>query len=121
MRNDHMGVRPMGKFNYAKNFGVTSLDPNCIKNSLIPSLRRHRMNVHSATLVPKDDNPVASEEKSLIKKLSFFDRFLALWIFLAIVIGIILGYFVPSTQNVLQSAGLVGVSAPIGNFQCYGC
>jgi len=79
------------------------------------------MHVHSTTLFPEDETPVASEGKSLIKKLSFFDRFLALWIFIAIVLGILLGYFVPSTQKVVETSGLVGVSAPIGNFQGYYC
>lgn len=52
--------------------------------------------------------------ESLIKKLSFLDRFLALWIFLAMVLGILLGCFVPGTQEVLNTAKLIGVSAPIG-------
>ena len=51
---------------------------------------------------------------SLLKKLSFLDRFLALWILLAMVVGILLGYFVPDTDDVLQAATLIGVSAPIG-------
>ena len=73
------------------------------------------MHAHSTTLFPEDEIPAPSEEKSLIKKLSFFDRFLALWILLAMALGIILGCFVPKTQEVLQATGLIGVSAPIGN------
>jgi ACR3 family arsenite transporter len=53
--------------------------------------------------------------KSLIKGLSFLDRFLALWILLAMVLGILLGYFVPQTHEVLNTATFNGVSAPIGN------
>lgn len=59
--------------------------------------------------VTTDDSP-----SSLVKKLSFLDRFLVLWIFLAMVLGILLGNFVPSTEQVLDAATFVGVSAPIG-------
>lgn len=55
-------------------------------------------------------------ERSIIKRLSFLDRFLALWIFLAMVLGILLGCFVPSTQDVLNTATFVSVSVPIGKF-----
>jgi ACR3 family arsenite efflux pump ArsB len=55
-------------------------------------------------------------ERSIIKRLSFLDRFLALWIFLAMVLGILLGCFVPSTQKVLNTATFVSVSVPIGMF-----
>jgi len=56
-----------------------------------------------------------TSSKSLIKGLSFLDRFLALWILLAMVLGILLGYFAPQTQEVLNAATFDGVSAPIGN------
>jgi len=52
--------------------------------------------------------------KPLLRGLSFLDRFLALWILLAMVLGILLGYFVPGTQHVLNTSKLIGVSAPIG-------
>ncbi|PWW76567.1 arsenical-resistance protein ACR3 [Tuber magnatum] len=53
---------------------------------------------------------------SAFKQLSFLDRFLAIWIFLAMAIGIILGYFVPEMDPALQTAGEFGaveVSVPI--------
>jgi arsenite transporter len=53
-------------------------------------------------------------QRSLLKRLSFFDRFLAVWIFLSMVLGILLGNFVPEINDVLVEATLVGVSAPIG-------
>jgi ACR3 family arsenite transporter len=56
----------------------------------------------------------AHANRSLIKSLSFLDRFLALWILLSMALGILLGYFVSGTQNVLNTAKLIGVSAPIG-------
>lgn len=51
---------------------------------------------------------------SSFKQLGFLDRFLAIWIFLAMALGILLGYFVPSTAPALQKGQFVGVSVPIG-------
>lgn len=48
------------------------------------------------------------------KGLSILDRFLALWIFLAMATGIILGNFAPNTGPALQKGKFVGVSVPIG-------
>ena len=56
----------------------------------------------------------APSDESLLKRLSFLDRFLAVWIFLAMVLGILLGCFVNGVQNVLQTPTFVGVSVPIG-------
>ncbi|KAF5131327.1 Arsenical-resistance protein Acr3 [Metarhizium anisopliae] len=52
-------------------------------------------------------------ELSAFKGLGILDRFLALWIFLAMAIGIILGNFVPNTGPALQRGKFVGVSVPI--------
>lgn len=49
-----------------------------------------------------------------LKGLSFLDRFLVLWIILAMAIGLLLGNFVPSTGEKLQQGTFVGVSIPIG-------
>jgi ACR3 family arsenite transporter len=53
-------------------------------------------------------------KQSAFKSLGILDRFLALWIFLAMAIGIILGNFVPNTGPALQRGTFVGVSVPIG-------
>ncbi|WP_394774106.1 ACR3 family arsenite efflux transporter [Flavobacterium sp.] len=37
------------------------------------------------------------------KKLGFLDRFLTLWIFIAMIIGVSLGYFLPSSGNFINS------------------
>ncbi|KAL2833804.1 sodium bile acid symporter family-domain-containing protein [Aspergillus cavernicola] len=57
------------------------------------------------------DSP--QEKKSAFKNLGILDRFLVVWIFLAMAIGIILGNFVPSTGPALQRGKFVGVSVPI--------
>jgi ACR3 family arsenite transporter len=51
---------------------------------------------------------------SVFKNLGLLDRFLAVWILLAMAIGIILGKFVPNTGPALQRGKFVGVSVPIG-------
>jgi ACR3 family arsenite transporter len=54
------------------------------------------------------------EQSSAFKALGWLDRLLALWILLAMIIGILLGNFVPSTGPALQKGKFVGVSIPIG-------
>lgn len=56
----------------------------------------------------------ASNIGSAFKGLGWLDRLLALWIFLAMAIGIIIGNFVPETGRALQKGKFVGVSVPIG-------
>ncbi|KAF2662632.1 arsenical-resistance protein ACR3, partial [Lophiostoma macrostomum CBS 122681] len=48
-----------------------------------------------------------------LRGLSFLDRFLVLWIILAMAIGIVLGNTVPSSGPALQRGEFVGVSIPI--------
>lgn len=50
------------------------------------------------------------------KRLQFLDRFLTLWIFLAMAIGVGLGYFVPSFAHLVQtySAGTTNIPLAIG-------
>ncbi|KAI9682346.1 MAG: hypothetical protein M1817_000400 [Caeruleum heppii] len=58
------------------------------------------------TSKPEDDVPP-------LKGLSLLDRFLVIWIILAMAVGILLGNFVPSTGPNLQRGKFVGVSVPI--------
>ncbi|CEL07071.1 Putative Arsenite resistance protein arsB [Aspergillus calidoustus] len=53
------------------------------------------------------------KKQSAFNNLGILDRFLVIWIFLAMAIGIILGNFVPSTGPALQRGKFVGVSVPI--------
>lgn len=50
------------------------------------------------------------------KKLSFLDRYLTLWIFLAMAIGVAVGYFIPSSSGVINSfsTGTTNIPLAIG-------
>jgi ACR3 family arsenite transporter len=37
------------------------------------------------------------------KKLNFLDRYLTLWIFLAMALGVAIGYFFPSSSTIINS------------------
>lgn len=49
-----------------------------------------------------------------LKGLSLLDRFLVIWIILAMAIGILLANLVPATGPALRKGEFVGVSIPIG-------
>jgi ACR3 family arsenite transporter len=48
-----------------------------------------------------------------MKRLSFLDRFLTLWIFLAMAIGVAIGYLWPQVGEAIQSASIATTSIPI--------
>lgn len=50
------------------------------------------------------------------KKLSFLDRFLTLWIFIAMAFGVGIGYFIPSSSNIINSfsSGTTNIPLAIG-------
>jgi ACR3 family arsenite transporter len=73
--------------------------------------RRHRQ--YSNLQTPTDDAHQPDESVPPLKGLSFLDRFLVLWILLAMALGIILGNTVPSVEPALHHGTFVGVSVPI--------
>lgn len=96
------------------------------------------MSTAPPSIVPDDterqqiEKEIVPDKVSAFKGLGWLDRFLAVWILLAMAIGeesvtlqlhghklifdlgILLGNFVPSTGKALQKGQFVGVSAPIG-------
>lgn len=50
------------------------------------------------------------------KKLGFLDRNLTLWIFLAMILGVLIGYFIPSSSNLINSfsSGTTNIPLAIG-------
>ncbi|TLS22596.1 uncharacterized protein PpBr36_06547 [Pyricularia pennisetigena] len=63
--------------------------------------------------VATPDNNAAGPRMSAFKSLGWFDRYLAVWCFLAMVLGVLLGNFVPETGPALQRGKFVGVSVAI--------
>lgn len=62
----------------------------------------------------------AASRLSAFSSLGFLDRFLAAWIFLAMLLGILLGNFVDDVGPALQKGTFVGVSIPIGMSLSFG-
>ena len=75
-----------------------------------------QQHIRSSDSASENQDDADAEKVSAFKALGWLDRFLALWIFLAMVIGILLGNFVPNTAEALQKGKFVGVSVPIGRF-----
>ncbi|KAG6247156.1 hypothetical protein E4U24_003306 [Claviceps purpurea] len=76
--------------------------------------------MHTNAQIPPDTdtevqlNPEQHQPPTpIFKSLRWLDRFLALWIFLAMLTGILLGNFAPRTGEVLDQGRWVGVSIPI--------
>lgn len=62
----------------------------------------------------QDLQRTTQSKTSVYAGLGWLDRLLALWILLAIVIGILLGNFVDGVEEALQRGKFVNVSVPIG-------
>jgi len=56
---------------------------------------------------------MATEECSPVRRLGFLDRFLTLWIFAAMALGVALGYFVPAVQTAINHFQVGTTSIPI--------
>lgn len=48
-----------------------------------------------------------------MKKLSFLDNYLTLWIFIAMIVGVALGYFIPSFPTIIDSLSTGTTNVPI--------
>ena len=59
---------------------------------------------------------IAAPKESAFKSLGWLDRLLALWILLAMIVGVLLGNFVNSVGPALKRGQFVGVSIPIGPY-----
>jgi len=83
------------------------------------TVQQHSTEDPESCTPPKENNNEhdsleCQRPSSTFKQLGLLDKLLALWIFLAMAIGIILGNFVPNTARALERGKFVGVSIPIG-------
>ncbi len=59
------------------------------------------------------ERPVADSDTPVLGRLSLLDRFLPVWIVAAMVLGLVLGRFVPGLADALDAVRVGGVSLPI--------
>ncbi|WVQ98386.1 arsenical-resistance protein [Kwoniella sp. CBS 9459] len=59
------------------------------------------------------DTQAQSNPRALLLGLSILDRFLALWVLLAMILGVLIGKFADNVDVILTTATLKGVSVPI--------
>lgn len=60
------------------------------------------------------DTIAKQEDKGQTSKIGFFERWLTLWVFLCIVVGILLGQFLPGPFKALASLEVAQVNVPVG-------
>jgi arsenite transporter len=84
--------------------------------NISPSPQVHDLEKNIPTPASDNHDSEPEDKVPVFKGLGWLDRFLAIWIFLAMAIGIILGNFVPSTGPALQKGEFVGVSIPISEY-----
>ncbi len=67
----------------------------------------------ATSLQPVSGPPAQRTAASVVRRLSFLDRFLTLWIFLAMAAGVALGFFVPGLRRVFDALSVGTTSVPI--------
>lgn len=70
--------------------------------------------IDESTAHTKHEKIEQKTARSVYAGLGWLDRLLALWILLAIIIGMVLGNFVPNIGPALDRGQFVDVSVPIG-------
>ena len=73
---------------------------------------RHRLQVSGMNPAPTRDNRIG-EETAVLARLSALDRFLPLWILLAMAGGLLLGHWFASIQGQVEAFKLGQISMPI--------
>ena len=75
---------------------------------------RDRMEIFfTEELVKREISPLDNSAQQQIKELSFLDRLLTLWIFLAMFVGVLSGYFLPGIKDVINTFQVGTTNIPI--------
>ncbi|KAH0272684.1 arsenical-resistance protein, partial [Aureobasidium melanogenum] len=82
--------------------------PSCLADTHTFT-QHHTIDVEAQNVKDIED----TQKVSAFESLGILDRFLALWIILAMAIGILLGNFVPETGPALEKGQFVNVSVPV--------
>jgi ACR3 family arsenite transporter len=91
-----------------------STEENLEKFREVRDAIRNRMEIFfTEELVKRELSPVDNATEEQVKNLSFLDRFLTLWIFLAMFIGVGAGYFSPGIKDVINSFQVGTTNIPI--------
>jgi hypothetical protein len=81
------------------------------KHLVSPTYHKGRTNIYAHRFCTEKTPDVPP-----LRGLSFLDRFLVVWIILAMALGIVLGNTISSVGPALQKGEFIGVSIPIGKF-----
>ncbi|KAL7409993.1 arsenical-resistance protein ACR3 [Mrakia frigida] len=90
---------------------MSSLEPSPAPNQ--PSLSTTVRSDHTAVEQSPQEAAEGTTTKALLKGLSFLDRFLAVFVLLAMILGVVIGKFAPNVNAVLNGSTLKGVSIPL--------
>ena len=72
------------------------------------------LNRRFPTLFPRTSPTLLEPRASTVKNLSFLDRFLTLWIFLAMLVGVGIGNFAPGLTHAITGLSVGTTSIPTG-------
>ncbi|KAI9471381.1 arsenite transporter [Zychaea mexicana] len=86
------------------------LDLDHVSNNDDSTLPNQREEAHSTVPV---DNSIRAEKEGSTRRLSFLDRYLAVFILVAMIVGVLIGYYVPGVQHSFETVQFGSVSVPI--------
>src|ERR1700688_76330 len=66
-----------------------------------------------ATAISIDNKITNKAQASVLRRLSFLDRYLTLWIFLAMAVGVAIGFFLPGVKTAFDRLSIGTTSVPI--------